>query len=81
MQVDKSGTTVDGRGRLVKADVTSSPDTQNLDVNSTIGFNFLLIVFTKFSNLSSFDFTIWNVDVFLGNVNVVEKVVPHIEIV
>lgn len=81
MQINESCTTVDWWRWLIESNVSSSSNTKNLDINSTIGFYLLFVVLTKLSNLWSFNFSVWNVDVFFGNVNMMEKIVPHVKVV
>lgn len=81
VQINKSCATVDWWRWLIKSNVSSSSDTKNLDINSTIGFNLFLVIFTKLCDLSSFNFSIGNVHILFWDVNMMEKIVPHVKIV
>ena len=81
MEVNEPGAAVDWRRRFVESDVTGPSNTQDLNVDSTKRLDFLFVIFTELSYLSSFDFSIWNVDVLFGNVDMLEEVVPHVEII
>ena len=81
VEVDQASDTVNGRGRLVESNVTSAANAQNLNIDSSIRFDLVLIVRTKLDHTLSADLPIGNVDVFAGNVDVVEEVVIHVVIV
>lgn len=81
MQVDEPG---DGFLRgwgLVESNMSCSADAQDLQINPSIAINFLLIVLTVLCYFFSGHLTIWNVDIFLRDVDVIEKVVAHVVIV
>ncbi len=81
VQIYQSCTTVDWWGWFIETYVSSSSNTKDLDVDTSIGLNFLLIIFTELCHLWSFDLSIRYVDIFLGNINVLEKIVPHVKVV
>ncbi len=81
VEVNEPSAAVDGRRRFVESDVAGPSNTQDLNVDSTKRLDFLFVIFTELSYLSSFDFSIWNVDVLFGNVDMLEEVVPHVEII
>ena len=61
--------------------MSCSADSQDLQINPSIAINFLLIVLTVLCYLIPGHLTIWNVDIFLRDVDVIEKVVVHVVIV
>lgn len=81
VEVDQTSDTVDGRGRFVESNVTSAANAQNLNIYPSIGLDLVLIVRTKLNHILSPDLAIGNVDIFPGNVDVVEEVVIHVVIV
>ena len=81
MEINESGATVDGRWWLVEANMASPSDTENLNVDASVRLDFLFIILAEFGDFGSFDFSVGNIDVFFGNVNVLEEIVPHVKIV
>ena len=81
VQINKPCTAVNWWWRLIESNVASSSNTKNLNVYSTKWFNLFFVIFTKFCNLWSLDFSIRNVYILFRNVNMMEKIVPHIKIV
>ena len=81
VEINEPGATVDGRRWLVESDVSSPSNAKNLNINSAKRLDFLFIIFTELRHLSSFDFSVWNVDVLFGNVDMLEEIVPHVKII
>lgn len=81
VQINQPGDTVYRRRRFIKPNVPSSSNAQNLQVDSSIGLDFLFIVGTELDDSRSFDLAVRNIDVFLGDVNMIEEVVVHVVIV
>lgn len=81
VQINKSCATVNWWWRFIESNVSCSSNTKDLNVNSTKLFYLFFIIWTKFSDIWSFDFSIRNVHVLFWNVNMMEKVVPHVKVV
>lgn len=56
-------------------------DAQNLYVYAAVGLDFLLVVFTELGDLGPLDLPVGDVDVFLGNINMVKQVYRHVVVV
>lgn len=78
VEIDQSRYRIGRRGGLVEPNVSSSTDTQNLYVYSSIRFDLFLIVGTKLGDVLSFYFSIWNIDICRGNVDVFEQILVHV---
>lgn len=81
MEIYKPCCTFDWRRRLIKPNMPSPSNTQNLQINATILPNFLLIIFTKLSNFIPWNFSIRNIDIFWWNVNMIKQILSHIVII
>lgn len=81
VQIYQPGTTVDWWRWLVKTNVPCPSDSQNLNINASVRFNFLFIILTKFGHLIPFDLSVWNVDVLFQNIDVTKQILPHVIIV
>lgn len=57
--------------------MASPSDAQHLQIYSSVAFYFFLISFTELSDLFLGEFAIWDVNVFFGNIDVVEQVLSH----
>lgn len=58
-----------------------SPNTKDLKVNSSELFDFLFIIPTELGDLASLNLSVRDVDVFSGDVDVIEEVVVHVIVV
>ena len=50
-------------------------------IDSSIAFYFIFVIGTEFGHFVSGDLSVWNVNVFFGNVDVVEEVRLHVIVV
>lgn len=81
MEIHQAGDTVDRRRRLIEPDMSSPSNTQYLDIDSSISFDLFLIISTKLDHILSLDFSIRNVNIFFGYVDVIEEVIVHVVVV
>ncbi len=81
MKIHQTSNAIDRRRRFIEAYVTSPADPQDLNINTSILFDLFLIISTKLYYIFSFDFSIRNIDVFLGDVNVIEEMMVHVVVV
>ena len=81
VQVDQSSDAVDRRGRLVEPDVTGAADAQYLNIYSSIRFYLFLVIRTKLDDIFPADLSAGNVDIFSGDVDVIEEMVIHIVVI
>lgn len=81
MKINQSGATVDWWGRLVKTDVASPSDSQYLNIDSPMLFNFVLVSWTKVSDLVLCNLTVGYIYILFRNVDMAEEIIPHVEIV
>ncbi len=58
-----------------------STNTQDLDINASVGFDLFLIAIAEFSHLLPLYFSIGNVDVFRGDIYMFEEIVVHVIVV
>ena len=70
---DQSGLALDGTSRLVEADMSSSANTENLEVETSESGNLLFIVLAELVDLRLLQSTVRNIDIFLWNINMVEE--------
>jgi hypothetical protein len=61
--------------------MASPANTQYLNINPSISLDLFLIIGTKLDHILSLDFSIRNVDVFFGYVDVIEEMVVHVVVV
>lgn len=78
---DQSGLALDGTSRLVEADMSSSANTENLEVETSESGNLLFIVLAELVDLRLLQSTVRNIDIFLWNINMVEEMVFHVLII
>lgn len=81
MEINQTSDTIDGRRRLVKTYMSSPANTQYLNIDSPIGFDLFLIIGAKLHHILSDYFSIRNVNVFFGYVDVIEEIVVHVIVV
>lgn len=81
MKIDKPSDTLDRGWRFVETDVSRPADSQNLDVDASIWSDFLFITKAKIGDVSSLNFTIRDIDIFFGYIDVVEEIEVHVVIV
>jgi len=81
MKIHQTSDRFDGRRRLIKANMPSPSNPQNLYIYAPISSYFLLILQTEISDLFSTDFSIGNIDIFPRDINMVEQVKIHIVVV
>ena len=81
MKIDQPCDTLDGGRRLVEANMSRPPNAKQLDVDSSEGIDFFLVLETELGHIFSGNFSIWNIDVFPGDINMVEKVEVHVVVV
>lgn len=78
---DQSGLALDGTSRLVEADMSSSANTENLEVETSESGNLLFVVLAELVDLRLLQSTVRNIDIFLWNINMVEEMVFHVLII
>lgn len=61
--------------------MASPTNTQDLNIDTSIGLDLLLVGITKLSDILSCYFSIRDVDVLWGDVNVLEEIVVHVVVV
>lgn len=81
MQVYQPSNTFNRRRWLIESDMASSTYSQNLKVYSSIFLNLLFIFITELCNIFSWDLTVRNINVLFWDVNMVEQIVMHIEVI
>ena len=81
MQVDQPSDTINGWWRFIKTYMSCPSNTQDLNIDPPIRFDFMLIICTKLSDFWPIDLSIRNVNIFLGDVYVVEEVDVHVIVI
>lgn len=81
MKIDKSCRTFNWGGRLIKPDVASSTDSQNLNIDATIAFNFFLIFLAILGYLLSWQFSIRNIYILWQNVDMIKQILSHVKVI
>jgi hypothetical protein len=61
--------------------MSRTSNTQQLNIDASIGIDLLFVLLAELGDLPSLELSIGNVDVFSGNVDVVEKVEVHVVVV
>lgn len=72
MQINESSDALDRWRGLVESNMTGATDAEDLEVDSTYRFNFLLVLVAEFSDILTGNLAVGNVHILRRNVNMFE---------
>lgn len=81
MKIDESSCTLDRSRRFIEPYMASTANAKNLQIDSTVTFYFLFVIFTEFSDFLPGDLSVGDIDILWWNIDMIKQILPHVVII